>query len=338
MTDSQVARTAERPIRIALCPGLAPNILKVAESMAPPGTELIQANVAADKDLALAVVRNADFIFGFPEGVPTAVVEAADRVQLIQMLSAGYDKMDTPLALTRGIPVAVNGGANAPSVAEHTILLILALYRHLVDKALIVRSGSWEIATAAPKPSHELTGKTVGLLGAGFIGRAVAARLRGFETNIIYFDVRRLPAEIEQEFGLTYVAFEELIRQADVISLHLPLLPDTRNIIGEVELAAMKPEAILVNTARGELIDEEALARALKKERILGAALDVTVVEPPRPDHPLRTLSNCLLTPHSAGLTQENFPRRLRNAFSNVSRVLSGETPSWLIAGSPEKR
>jgi phosphoglycerate dehydrogenase-like enzyme len=337
MTEIQ-ADPAGQPIRIAVCAALAPHILKMAAGMAPGGVELVPANIATDGDRALGVVAESEFIFGFPEGVPTAVVQAANRVKLIQMLSAGYDNMDSRLALSRGIPIATNGGANAPSVAEHTVLLILALYRHLVDKALLVRGGGWEAATSARKPSRELTGKTVGLLGVGFIGRAVAARVRGFETTIIYHDVRRMQPEVEKELGLTYMERAELLKRADVISLHLPLLPDTRHIIGEAELAAMKPEAILVNTARGELVDEQALARALSEQRILGAALDVMAEEPPSPDHPLRTMSNCLITPHAAGLTRENWPRRLHNAFANVSRVLAGDTPAWLIQGSPQRR
>ena len=329
---------SDRPVRVALCGNLAPEVIERAYRMAPENAELRVADLTSDLDGALAVVAESHYIFAIPEGVPTSVVLAADHVKLIQMLSAGYDKVDTRLAIERGIPVALNGGANAPSVAEHTVLLILALYRHLVDQAILVRGGGWKGPAGSSEPNHELPGKTVGLIGVGFIGRAVAARLRGFDVKITYYDVRRMSDEEERELGMSYVDLSELLTESDVVSLHLPLLPSTKHIIGADQLATMKPSAVLVNTARGGLIDEAALTDALESGRLYGAGLDVTEEEPAPVDHPLRRLRNCLITPHTAGPTQENWSRRLDNAFANMARVERGELPEWRIPGSPERR
>jgi phosphoglycerate dehydrogenase-like enzyme len=250
----------------------------------------------------------------------------------VQLLSAGYDEMDMGLAREYGIPVALNGGANAASVAEHIVLMILASYRHLVELATLVRQGVWESSFSTSKLAYEVEGKIVGLVGMGSIGRAVALRLGGFGAKLVYFDVRRLPAPREEELGLTYWSMADLLSRADIISLQVPLLPETRHLIGERELSMMKKTALLVNTARGALVDEAALERALADHSILGAALDVLGEEPPRRDHPLLALDNCLITPHCAGPTWDSWPKRFRNGFANIERVLRGETPQWLVA------
>ncbi len=239
--------------------------------------------------------------------------------------------MDSSLAREYGIPVATNGGANAPSVAEHIILLILASYRRLTEVAAMVRRGAWESSFTTSRLSYEIGGKTIGLIGMGNIGRALVERLQGFRPTLLYFDVRRLPEPEEQGLGLTYCELPELLAHADIVSLHVPLTPETQRLIGEAELALMKPTALLVNTSRGEVIDETALARVLAHGKILGAALDVLSQEPPPPGHPLLDLDNCLITSHCAGPTFDSWPRRFQNGFANIARVLQGLEPEWLI-------
>jgi phosphoglycerate dehydrogenase-like enzyme len=313
-------------------PRLTGPVMEVGGRYTPEEVEVVWADPAGDPDGALAVVGEADFILALAGAVTPAVLDAArGKVRLIQLLSAGYDEMDVALAKRRGIPVATNGGANAPSVAEHIILLILASYRQLTSVAARVRRGAWESPFSTPRMSYEIGGKTVGLVGLGNIGRALARRLRGFEASLVYYDVRRLSEDEEAELGIGYRDLPALLAEADVVSLHLPLSAATRHLIGEPELALMKPGALLVNTARGEIIDEAALARALSERRLLGAALDVLAQEPPPPGHPLLDLDNCLITSHCAGPTFDSWPRRFSNGFANILRVVEGRKPEWLV-------
>lgn len=322
---------APRP-RVALLPRLTPAVIEVARRHAPEDLEVVVADMKLDAEHALATVAASDFVLALAGAVTPAVLQAArDRVRLIQLLSAGHDEMDASLAKEYGIPVATNGGANAPSVAEHIILLILASFRHLVEVAAAVRRGAWQSPFITPRLSYEIGGKTVGLVGLGNIGRALAERLRGFGPTLLYHDVRHLSEEEEAQLGLTWCDLPTLLSRSDVVSLQVPLTPETLHLIGEAELALMKPSALLVNTARGEVIDEAALARALTERRILGAALDVLAQEPPAPGHPLLELDNCLITSHCAGPTFDSWPRRFENGFANIARVLGGSEPEWLV-------
>ncbi len=322
---------ARRP-RVALLPRLTPEILEIAWSCAPEDLEVVVADAGRDAEQAREVVSGSDFILALAGAVTPEILQAAEStVRLVQLLSAGYDEVDVALARRLGIPVATNGGANAPSVAEHVILLILASYRHLTEVAAMVRRGAWESSFTTARLTYEIGGKAIGLVGLGNIGRALARRLRAFEATLLYYDVRRLDPEAEEELGLVYCDLPTLLSQADIVSLHLPLTPETRHLIGEAELALMKPTALLVNAARGGLVDEAALARALRGKKILGAALDVLSQEPPPPGHPLLDLKNCLITSHCAGPTFDSWPRRFQNGFANIARVLQGLEPEWLV-------
>jgi phosphoglycerate dehydrogenase-like enzyme len=319
--------------RVVLLPRLLPAVLEVGFSFAPDDLEMRVADMRQDPRHALEAVAGADFLLALAAAVTPEILRAgAGRVRLIQLLSAGYDEMDVSLARELGVPVATNGGANAPSVAEHVILLILASFRHLTEVAAKVRRGAWESSFASPRRILEIGGRTIGLVGMGHIGRALARRLQGFEATLLYYDTRRLDAVEEQALCLTYCDLPTLLARADVVSLHVPLTDRTRHLIGEAELALMKPDALLVNTSRGEIIDEAALARALAGRRILGAALDVLAQEPPPPGHPLLDLDNCLITSHCAGPTFDSWPRRFRNGFANIARVRRGLPPEWLVS------
>jgi phosphoglycerate dehydrogenase-like enzyme len=187
----------------------------------------------------------------------------------------------------------------------------------------------------AESPVYELFGRTLGIVGLGNIGKKVARRAGAFDMKVQYYDVLRLTEDQEDALGVRFVLFEEFLRTSDVVSLHVPLNDRTRKMIGARELGLMQPTAAIINTCRGPVIDEQALHDALVAGRIAGAGLDVMVEEPPKPKHPLFSLPNVTLTPHSAGPTWENWRARFRNGFDNIQRVANGGSPRWVI---PELR
>lgn len=324
-------------MRVLLIPKIEGDLLAICQSLVPADVTLTMADPWDEPAALAAKVREADALIwaataiGRKGGIPDVVWEAgAGHLKFIQTLSAGYDEIDLERARAAGIPVCTNGGANAISVAEHTIMLMLALYRRLPDFLAMTREGRWR---PLPRDTryYELAGKTIGIVGAGNIGREVARRLQGWAVTTIYYDVyRRSPAE-EAELGLGYVDLDELFRRADVITLHTPLLPETRHLVNAERLALVKPTTILVNAARGGLIDEDALLAALDRGRLLGAGLDTLSQEPPPPDHPLLHHPRVLVTPHVAGPTWDSWPRRFANAFTNVQRVARDEKPAWIV-------
>jgi len=318
-----------RPVlRILLTP-LAPEVLEIARRLLPPGFSLEVAGTTEAEFLAQA--EQADFLAGFVGKLPPDFYRRAQRLKLIQLLSAGYDTIEIERARQASVPVATNGGANAISVAEHAIMLMLAVYRRLIEMDRLVRQGGWRSALLGAERMYELAGKTVGILGLGNIGREVAKRLHCFDVRVLYFDPARPTADVERELGVCFAPFDELLRQADIVTLHLPLSPATRGLLGRRAFALMKPGAVLINTARGELVDEAALVEALESGRLLGAGLDTLAQEPPPPDHPLLRSPRVVLTPHSAGPTWDSWPRRFANAYANIERVARGEAPLWVI-------
>ncbi len=324
-------------MRILLIPKIEGDLLEICQSLVPAGDTLLMGDPREGGPALAAQVRNADAIIwaatavGFKGGIPAEVWDAArGQIKLIHTLSAGYDEIDLDRARTAQVPVCTNGGANAISVAEYTIMAMLAAYRRLPDMIDMTRAGRWR-----PLPRdvryYELAGKTIGIIGMGNIGREVARRLKGWSASLIYYDVFRRPPAEEAELGLTFVPLDDIFRRSDVITLHTPLLAETRHLVNAARLALVKPTAILVNAARGGLIDEEALLAALDDGRLLGAALDTLSQEPPPADHPLLRHPRVIVTPHVAGPTWDSWPRRFANAFANVSRVARGEKPLWIV-------
>ncbi|MBP1599676.1 MAG: putative 2-hydroxyacid dehydrogenase [Acidobacteria bacterium] len=279
------------------------------------------------------LVRNVEFLVLHPAEISGSLLREARSLRLVQLLTAGYDKVDLAAAAELGIPVATNGGANAWGVAEQTVALLLALYRRLIQCDRSVREGKWRKAISG-FDTFEVAEKTVGLIGVGNVGRKVAKRLKAFETRILYHDIVPAP-DIEKDLGARRVSLDELLRESDILSIHVPLLRNTRNLVGERELSLMKPTAVLLNTSRGEIVDEAALVAALKEKRIAGAGLDVYHQEPISPENPLLKLENVILTPHTAGHTYEGWFRRSRFAWENIQRVASGQNP--LSLARPEE-
>jgi phosphoglycerate dehydrogenase-like enzyme len=209
-------------------------------------------------------------------------------------------------------------------------MLILAVLKRLVRFHNEIVAGTWRASLSEP-PVYELAGRTLGIVGLGNIGKKVARRAAAFDMRVLYHDIVRLSEDQEDALGVRFALFTELLRAADVVSLHVPLDDTTRGLVGAAELGLMKPSAILINTCRGPVVDEGALARALEAGTIAGAGLDVMADEPPPPGHPLLTLPNVTLTPHSAGPTWENWTARFRNGIDNPPRVAAGRRPRWVI-------
>lgn len=314
---------------IVFSPPMDPDVRAIADDLLPKGFTL---EVVERADVPTAIL-DADFLCGFIGYLPTEalVKAAANRLKLIQLMSVGYDNFNLDGARQARLPVAVNGGANAIAVAEHTIMLMLAALKHLASLDDMVRKGGWRSPTLGALRLYELWHSTVGIVGMGRIGQEVAKRLAGWEATIQYYDPYRLPPEREQALGVRYVELEELLRTSDVVSVHVPLSARTRHLIDARALDLMKPTAVLVNTSRGGLVDETALVAALQEGKILGAGLDVLDQEPPPADHPIFALPNVVLTPHLAGPTWQSWPRRFANCFANIERVQRGEKPLWVV-------
>jgi phosphoglycerate dehydrogenase-like enzyme len=313
---------------IVFAPLLETDVRAIADELRPPGFTLL--NVAAS-DVPSAIL-DADFLCGFigPIETQALVKAAANRLKLVQLMSAGYDRFNLDGARQARLPVAVNGGANAIAVAEHAIMLMLSSLKHVHALDAAVRSGGWRGATSSRRV-YELYGTTVGIVGMGRIGQEVARRLAGWGARLVYYDPARLSEVRERELSVRYVGLDDLLRTADAVTVHVPLNASTRHLIDAESLSLMKPTSVIVNTARGGLVDEEALAVALGEGRILGAGLDVLSEEPPPAEHPLFELANVVLTPHTAGPTWQSFPRRFANCFANIERVQRGEKPLWVV-------
>ena len=314
--------------KILFAPKQPDAVVDIARSMTPPGFELIVVDPGTPEFYKEAT--DAEYYLGLARQMGGEFFRSAPKLKLVQLLSAGYDRVDVEAARKAKVPVANNGGANAIAVSEHAILLMLAVLKRLVSFHNDVVAGKWRPSIADP-PVYEMSGRTLGIVGLGNIGKKVARRAAAFDMRVQYYDIARLSEDQEDALGVRFVLFTELLRTSDIVSLHVPLDDTTRNLIGARELAMMKKSAVMINTCRGPVIDESALYKALKDRQIAAAGLDVMVEEPPSPNHPLFTLPNVTLTPHSAGPTWENWTARFRNGFDNIERVAAGRAPKWVI-------
>ena len=305
-----------------------PDAATAAQEITPSGFEL--AVVAARSQEYKDALKDSSYLVGFVDSlVDDELFETGPNLKLIQLLSAGYDRADIEAARKAGVPIANNGGANSVAVSEHAVLLMLAVSRQLVRQHTSVAAGNWR-GNETPRV-HELRNKTLGIVGLGTIGKKTARLAAAFGMNIIYYDIARLAEHEEDAIGVRFRLLKELLRESDLISLHTPLNDTTRHLIDAEELSLMKESAILVNTARGPVINEAALYDALTEGKILAAGLDVFDQEPPQPDNPLFKLDNVILSAHLAGPTFESNIARVRNAFDNVQRIARGEEPLWVI-------
>jgi phosphoglycerate dehydrogenase-like enzyme len=269
-----------------------------------------------------AVLRDADMALVMAAPMPKELLAAARKLRFIQKLGAGVDHIDLDACRERGVGVARLHAGNSIPVAEHTVLLMLAVYRQLPQIDRRTRAGGWDKESARGE-HRQLLNKTVGLVGLGAVGKEVAKHLRGFDVTIIYYDPVRPSAEVERSLGVSYAEFDDLVRRADIVSLHLPLLPETVGIISAERIRSMKKGAVLINCARGGVVDEAALVAALKEGHLFGAAIDTFASEPPVGSE-LLALENTVVTSHLAGATLDNFSGIVARAVENAKAFLRG--------------
>ena len=300
-----------------------------ARELAPPDLDVGFVSPSASPEELAVAFADCEALINPVFAFETAHLELLPKLRLLQLMSAGFDRLDVPAILEHGVLVANNSAAIANSVGEHAVLLMLTVYRRIAQAIEGPREGVWsqKAKTGPHGRLYELTGRTVGIVGLGHIGSRVAARLRGFDTTTLYHDIRELPVEKERELAVQPVPFEELLERSDVVTAHVPLTSQTRGMFGAREFAAMRNEAIFINTCRGPVHDEAALIRALEEGEIWAAGLDVTEVEPTPRDSPLLSMDNVIVTPHSAGSSQERVERAIVFAYENARRVLAGEEP-----------
>ena len=300
-------------------------------AMAPSNLRVVVADPDAGEEQLAEHIQDADFLVTYRGGrVTDQVIRRAKSLKLIQDMGQGTDHIPERLASELGIPVANSGGANAIAVAEHTVLLILATYRNLLTSVDALRHGKFD-TDMDRRYFHQLYKKTVGIVGFGNIGRWVAKLVCSFEANVIFYDTTDIPQSTTAAFQARRVNLEELLPSADVVTLHLPLLKNTRGMIGWKQLTMMRPSAILINTSRGSVVDEAALIRALREKKIAGVGIDVFEHEPPSLDNPLLHMENVVATPHLGGIVQENWVDSVKSTWGNVLRVWKGEKPHNVV-------
>jgi len=284
--------------------------------------------------------EGADYLFTMSaHPVTENAIREMPSIKLIQVEGVGYEKVHMEAANAAGITVCNNRGVNSGAVAEHTIALFLVGLRRISAGDAQIRSEGYAITRNRfmVEGYHELASRNVGLIGFGDIGKEVAARLKGWGCEICYFDVVKAAVEIEEEYGVNYLELNALLAGSDIVSLHVPALPSTLHIIAAPQLKKMKKTALLVNTARGELVDSMALVKALEAGEIYAAALDTFETEPMPAGHPLLNLSaeaakRLTLTPHIAGITDEAFARMVKNSILNMQKVEWGESPDNIVS------
>jgi len=299
-------------------------VLAVVRRELPEGFDFISLQNASKEELMQKVAEVDYFLASGRVSIDKEIIESATKLKMIQRTGVGTDTIDLKTLKEKNIPVYINSGINSTSVAEHTILLILSVLRRLTSVDTGVKAGKWG-KNDVGITCHNLNGKTVGIIGIGNIGKTVVTMLRPFGVTIVYYDPFRLSEQEEKELNIQYSDFPELLTQVDILSLHCPLTPQTKGLMGISEIASMKQGAFIINTARGPLIDEIALLDALKSRHIKGAGLDVFSQEPIHPNNPLLNLENVILTPHTGGLTQETFSKMIRDAFENIRLFETGK-------------
>jgi phosphoglycerate dehydrogenase-like enzyme len=273
----------------------------------------------------MELVPGVDAVIAAMDPFTEPVFEVADRLRLIARTGVGYNAIDVDVATRLGVAVTIGAGTNDRAVADFAIGLLLAAARRIPQEHARVKAGAWDRPVG-----FDVWQKTLGILGTGRIGRQVAKRATGFEMRILAYDAVQDQAWAES-MGVRYVPLDELLRESDFVTVHVPLFPETRGIIGERELRLMKPTAFIVNTARGGLIDEPALRKALIEKWIAGAALDVVEAEPPEGAHPFADLDTAVITPHLAGGTHGSVRAMSRAAIDEVLRLTRGERPLHVV-------
>lgn len=290
----------------------------------PEGWTLDNAPSRTPED-QLAALQGA--AFAIASDVPvTAQMFATPGLKAIHKWGVGFDSLDLDAARQHGVRVFRLTGSNAPAVAETTLALILAVNRNIVRGHVGIHRGQWPKAELAPTATL-LSGKTVGIVGLGYVGKTLARLLQGFGCSVLYTKRTPLSPAEEAAIGVTFAPLDEMLAVSDVITLNTELNDSTRNLIDAAKLALMKPDAILVNAARGGVLVEADLADAIREGRLRGAGIDVFSVEPVQPDNPLLALDRVIMTPHVAAGNNAGFGASIQRMMDNLQAVLDGKPP-----------
>ena len=289
------------------------------EDLPPPRDRLIEEARHAEALLCLLT-----------DNIDAALFESAPRLRVVSTMAVGYDHIDVDAATRRGVLVTHTPGVLTETTAEFAFALMIAAARRLPEAERAVREGRWTAWQPSFLLGRDLHGATLGIVGLGAIGQALARRARAFDMRVLYYS-RTAKPEVDRELGITYCPFDELLSQSDFVSVHLPLAPQTRHLFDDEAFAHMKPTAIFINTARGAIVQETALLRALESKRIAAAAIDVTEVEPLPKTDPLLRLPNLLVTPHIASASVATRARMADLAVANLLDALAGRRPAHCV-------
>ena len=330
------------PIIVSLVPK---SRFETSEVTPPTGWQFRFLELASDDEI-IAACQGADCLLVLPVGadINARIVAHIPDIKLIQTIGAGFDCIDTATAAQLGIPVANAPGQNTNSVAEYTIGVITALQRKIIISDREIKTGNYAGLRHAllGKGLQEIDGSRIGLVGLGAIARQVARVARVLGATVSYYGIRRASVELETELGAEFKPLDVLLSTSDIVSIHVPLNEQTRGMIGRRELALMSAGSLIINTARGEVIDQRGLADALESGHLAGAAIDTLYPEPPQSDHPLLRLSlmaqeRLLLTPHISGATANAFKRMLTASFKNMERLFNDEELQHVVNGVPRR-
>ncbi len=279
------------------------------------------------RDVLLREVAQADGLLSLlTDRIDAEVMDAAPRLRVVANFAVGYDNIDVPAATRRKIVVTNTPEVLTETVADFAFCLILAAARRLVEADRYTRAGRWKTWEPMLLAGQDVHHATLGLIGLGRIGSAVARRAQGFAMRVLYYDVVRRP-DLEEDLRITYRSLDEVLREADIISVHVPLTPQTRHLIGREQFALMKPTAVFVNTSRGPVVDQRALTEALASGRLFAAGIDVFETEPVPADDPLLRLDNVVVAPHIASASVPTRTRMATLAAENLVAVLQGRRP-----------
>ncbi|MBD0673727.1 C-terminal binding protein [Streptomyces sp. CBMA156] len=302
---------------------IEPEQLAAAEA----GIDLVRAD-SADEDAVIEAAAGADGLIVQYAPITAAVLDALPGLKVVSRYGVGVDTIDVDAAHARGVLVCNVPDYGSEDVSDHAIALALSLLRGIPRLDRRMRQGSYDVA--AVKPLHRFRGRTFGVVGLGRIGRATARKARALGFEVVAHDpvVEEVPASLR---GTELLSFEDILGRADVLSLHVPLTPATRHLLNSGTLSRMRPDSVVVNTGRGGVVDTEALADAIERGGILGAALDVVENEPLPPSHRLFGLSNVVLTPHTGWYSEESFTELKRRAAENAIAGSLGRTPRDVV-------
>ena len=306
---------------------------EIRAELAKVDAEVVLTPVWTEEDLIKAAAQADAVMVGSTEPYTRKVIEAMEKCRVISRTGVGYNNIDVDAATDQGIPVAIVTDASIDEVSDHAMAFLLAFYRKLIPVDRLVRQGAWQLRRREiadiRRPTLRLNKSTVGVVGTGRIGEAFVRKANAFGVNVIIYDPYLTDDQI-RNMNATKVDFEQLLKDSDYISIHCPATKETQNLFGAGEFKKMKPTCYLINTARGDIVDETALYDALCAGEIAGAGLDVTDPEPPDPDNPLLQLENVIVTAHSAFYSEDSIRQLVMSTVEAVVVALQGQWPRSL--------